>query len=106
MPLSASSGLTQVFRGRPRGRVQCGLVWCRFGAGSYVDSEFEGHAGWNVRRESPGLAEEGMAPSGDDVSDVGETRALRDRDIGDEVAPAYPKQSTLASHVKGLQFPP
>ena len=32
--------------------------------------------------------------------------ALRDRDIGDEVAPAYPEQSALPSHVEDLQFPP
>ena len=50
------------------------------------------------------MAKEGVTPSGDDVSDVGETGALRDREIGDEVASAYPEQ--LASHVEGMQFPP
>ena len=38
------------------------------------------------------MAKNGETPSGDDVSDVGETRALRDCDISDEIAPAYPEQ--------------
>ena len=52
------------------------------------------------------MAEEGVAPFGDDVSDVSETHSLRDRNIGDEVDPVYPEQSAMASHVKGLLFPP
>ena len=45
---------------------------------------------WNVCRESPDVAEKGVAPSGYDVSDVDETRALGEHAIGDEVAPACP----------------
>ena len=55
---------------------------------------------------SAGSLLSGVTPTGDDVSDVGETRALRDRDIGDETNPAYPEQFALASHVEGLLFPP
>lgn len=81
-------------------------VWVGLGSGTQVDSEFKGHVGWNVCREYPDVTEERAAPFIDDVSDVGETRALQDHNIGDEVAPVYPEQSALASYLKGLQFPP
>ena len=80
-----------------------GPVWAWFGFRTYVDAVF---VGWNVYRECPDVAKEGVAPTGDHVSDVGETCALRHRDIGDEIAPAYPEQSVLTSHVKSPQFPP
>ena len=86
--------------------LRAGPVGAGFGSGTYVDAKFESHVGWNVCRESPDMAKKGMTPSGDDTSDVGETRALRDRDIGDEIAPAYPEQLALSSHVEGLQVPP
>ena len=54
-----------------------------FCSGIYVDAKFEGLVSWNVCRKSPDVAKKGVTPSGDDVSDVGETRAIRDRDIGD-----------------------
>ena len=102
MPLSGISCLTQVFRGDgPESPVEAG-----FGSGTYVDAKFEGHVGWNVCQESHDMAKKGVTPSGDDVSDVGETSALRNHDIGDEVAPAYHEQLALTSHVEGLQFPP
>ena len=41
------------------------------------------------------MAKKGVTHFGDDVSDVGKTRALRDRDIGDEIATAYPEQLAL-----------
>ena len=52
------------------------------------------------------MAKKGVTPSGDDVSDVVETSALRDRDVGNKIASAYPERLVLASHVEGLQFPP
>ena len=63
-----------------------GWVW----SGTYVDAKFDGHMDWNVFWESPDMVKEGVTPSGNDVSDVGETRALREHDIGDEISPAYP----------------
>ena len=69
-----------------------GPVWAGFGSRTYVDGEFEGHVSWDVCREYPDVAEKRVAPYGHDVSGVDETRAVRDLDIGDEVAPAYPEQ--------------
>ena len=92
--------------GVSRAALIAGPVGAGVGSGTYVGAKFEGHAGWNVCRESSDMAKEGVTPSGDDVFDVGETRALRDRDIGDEIAPAYPKQFALASDVESQQFPP
>ena len=62
--------------------LRAGPAGAGFGSGTYVDAKFEGHVGWNVYRESPDMTREGV-PSGDDLSDVRETGALRDRDIGD-----------------------
>ena len=103
MPLFAARCLTQVFLGRTRGRIQLGLglvsehtltlslraMWAGTSAGRIVN-----------------MAKKGVTPSGDDVSDVVETRALRHRDVGNEIAPAYPERLALSSHVKGLQFSP